>query len=108
MIGLSFAIWARLCIGTNWSPLIHVKHQHELMHSGPYGIVRHPIYAGLMLATLGTAIAYGQLSGFVGFFLVVVAWGYKAKLEESAMLEQFGNQYEQYRQNVKRLIPWVW
>jgi protein-S-isoprenylcysteine O-methyltransferase Ste14 len=61
-----------------------------------------------MLATLGTAIAYGVLSGFIGFFLVAVAWGYKARLEESVMLEHFGHQYEQYRQNVKGLIPWVW
>jgi protein-S-isoprenylcysteine O-methyltransferase Ste14 len=108
MVGLSFAIWARLVIGKNWSRLIHVKHDHELMQSGPYRIVRHPIYAGLMLATLGTAIAYALLSGFVGFFLVVVAWGYKARLEESVMLEQFGHQYHEYRQQVKGLIPWVW
>ena len=108
ILGLSFAIWARLVIGKNWSPLIHVKHDHELMQTGPYRIVRHPIYAGLMLSTLGTAIAYGFFSGFIGFSLVAVAWGYKARLEESVMLEQFGHQYDQYRQNVKGLIPWVW
>jgi protein-S-isoprenylcysteine O-methyltransferase Ste14 len=57
-IGLAFAVAARLYIGKNWSPLIHVKEGHELIQSGPYAIVRHPIYSGLMLATLGTAIAY--------------------------------------------------
>lgn len=106
--GLAFAVWARWCIGRNWSPLIHVKQDHELMRNGAYGSVRHPIYAGLMLSTLGTAIAYGRLGGFIGFLLVVAAWGYKAGLEESAMLEQFGNQYEQYRGNVKGFIPFVW
>jgi protein-S-isoprenylcysteine O-methyltransferase Ste14 len=106
--------WTVLChLGASvyrkhWSPLIHVKHDHELMQTGPYRVVRHPIYAGLMLATLGTAIAYGLLSALIGFFLVVVAWGYKARLEESVMLEQFGRHYEQYRQNVKKLIPWIW
>jgi protein-S-isoprenylcysteine O-methyltransferase Ste14 len=72
MVGLSFAVWARLRIGKDWSPFIHVKHDHELIQSGPYRIVRHPIDAGLMLAMLGTAITYGLLSGFIGFFLVIV------------------------------------
>ena len=106
--GLAFAVWARLCIGRNWSALIHVKQDHELMRRGAYGIVRHPIYAGLMLSTLGTAIAHGELSGFIGFVLVVAAWGYKARLEERAMLEQFGDEYERYRENVKAFVPFVW
>ena len=108
IVGLAFAVWAHLCIGRNWSPLIQVKRDHELMRTGAYRIVRHPIYAGLMIATLGTAIAYGHLSGFIGFLLVVAAWGYKAVLEESAMLEQFGAKYEEYCRNVRRLIPFVW
>ena len=82
-IGLAFAILARLYIGKNWSALIQVKEGHELIQSGPYAVVRHPIYSGLMLATLGTAIAYGELSGFLGFVMVVAAWGYKSRLEES-------------------------
>ena len=106
--GLAFAVWARLCIGRNWSSLIHVKQDHELIHTGAYGVVRHPIYAGLLLSTLGTAIAYGQLSGFIGFVLVAAAWGYKARLEECAMLERFGVEYEQYRANVKGFVPFVW
>jgi protein-S-isoprenylcysteine O-methyltransferase Ste14 len=106
--GLAFAIWARLCIGRNWSRLIQVKRDHELIRRGPYSVVRHPIYSGLMLATLGTAIDYGQLSGFIGFVLILAAWGYKARLEESVMLEQFGDEYRQYRRNVKGLIPYVW
>jgi len=69
---------------------------------------RHPIYAGSLLSTLGTAIAYGQLSGFIGFVLVAAAWGYKARLEECAMLERFADEYEQYRGNVKGFVPFVW
>lgn len=107
-IGLGFAVWARLRIGKNWSRLIEVKKDHELIRTGPYGVVRHPIYAGLMLATLGTAVAYGRLSGFISFVLIAAAWGYKAKLEEAVMLEQFGADYEQYCRNVKGLIPFVW
>jgi protein-S-isoprenylcysteine O-methyltransferase Ste14 len=108
VVGLVFAVLARLYIGKNWSALIQVREGHELIQTGPYAVVRHPIYSGLMLATLGTAIAYGELSGFLGFVLVVAAWGYKSRLEEAAMAEQFGAQYEKYRSQVKGLIPFVW
>ena len=107
-VGLIFAILARLYIGKNWSALIQVKEGHELIQTGPYAVVRHPIYSGLMLATLGTAIAYGELGGFLGFAMVVGAWGYKSRLEEAAMAEQFGAQYGKYRSHVKGLIPFVW
>jgi protein-S-isoprenylcysteine O-methyltransferase Ste14 len=106
--GLAFAVVARLYIGKNWSALIQVKEGHELIQTGPYALVRHPIYSGLMLATLGTAIAYGELSGFLGFVMVVAAWCYKSRLEESAMAQQFGAQYESYRARVRGLIPFVW
>ena len=78
------------------------------MQTGPYGIVRHPIYSGFMLATLGTAIAFGEWSGVLSVAMIVGAWGYKARLEESAMLEQFGTEYELYRAKVRGLVPFVW
>jgi protein-S-isoprenylcysteine O-methyltransferase Ste14 len=106
--GLGLSVWARFYLGKNWSGLIEVKEGHELMRSGPYAIVRHPIYSGFMLATLGTAIAYGELSGLIAFVLILAAWGYKARLEEKAMIEQFGAEYETYRHNVKGLIPFIW
>jgi protein-S-isoprenylcysteine O-methyltransferase Ste14 len=106
--GLAFAVLARLYLGDNWSALTEVKEGHELIRIGPYAIVRHPIYSGLMLATLGTAVAYGEVSGFVGFFMVVAAWSYKSRLEESAMVEQFGAQYETYQAKVKGLLPFLW
>ena len=107
-IGLGFAAWARFAIGRNWGSLITVQENHELMRSGPYAIVRHPIYAGFMLATLGTAIALGEIGGFISVALVVLAWGYKARLEEAFMIEHFGVEYEHYRQTVKGLIPGIW
>lgn len=107
-MGLAFAILARLYIGKNWSPWIQVKEGHELIESGPYALVRHPIYSGLMLATLGTAVVYGEWSGFLGFVCIAGAWGYKSRLEESAMADQFGAQYKQYQARVKGLIPFVW
>ena len=108
LIGLAFSVWARFCIGKNWSARIELKQGHQLIRRGPYAIVRHPIYLGFMLATLGTAIAFAEWSGLLAFALIVLAWGYKARLEESAMIEQFGSEYEEYRRNVKGFIPFVW
>lgn len=108
VMGLAFAVWARFTIGRNWSGMVTVTENHKLTRTGPYGIVRHPIYSGFMLATLGTAIAYGEVRGLVSVACVTLAWGYKSRVEESLMVEQFGGEYEQYRREVKALIPLVW
>jgi protein-S-isoprenylcysteine O-methyltransferase Ste14 len=108
VIGLGFSVWARFAIGSNWSARIELKQGHQLIRRGPYAILRHPIYSGFMLATLGTAIAFAEWSGLLAFALIVLAWGYKARLEENVMLEQFGSEYEEYRRKVKGLIPFVW
>jgi len=106
--GLGLAVWARFFIGRNWSPMIEMKADHQLIRTGPYALVRHPIYSGFMLATLGTGITFGEVSGLVAFILVLAAWGYKAQLEERVLLQHFGIEYERYRQEVKGLIPFIW
>lgn len=106
--GLGFALWARFTIGQNWGRLITVQEGHKLVRTGPYAIVRHPIYSGFMLATFGTAIAFGEVAGLVSTALVVLGWGYKSRLEERYMIQQFGAEYEQYLRKVKALIPGVW
>jgi protein-S-isoprenylcysteine O-methyltransferase len=108
IIGLGFAVWARFAIGRNWGGMITVQQDHQLMRTGPYAIVRHPIYSGFMLATLGTALIVGEIAGLVSVALIVICWGYKARLEESFMIEQFGAEYEDYRRHVKGLIPGIW
>jgi len=80
----------------NWGGMITVQQDHKLIQRGPYAIVRHPIYSGFMLATLGTAIILGEIGGLVSVALIVISWGYKAHLEESFMIEQFGVEYEKY------------
>lgn len=105
--GIAFAIWARLWIGKNWSSNVTIKEQHELIQTGPYRFVRHPIYSGLLLAFLGTALLYGEVRGFIGFPLVVLGWGLKLRTEESFMVQQFGNVYLDYKQRVKALVPFV-
>jgi protein-S-isoprenylcysteine O-methyltransferase Ste14 len=108
ILGLGFSVWARFSLGRNFSRKVTVTEDHKLKRTGPYGIVRHPIYSGFMLATLGTAIAFGAVRGLVSFALVVLAWGYKSRIEEGLMIEQFRGQYEQYRREVKALIPLLW
>ena len=105
--GIGFAVLARLWIGRNWSSIVTIKEQHELIQTGPYRLVRHPIYSGLLLAFLGTAIVHGEVRGFVGFPLAVLGWGFKLRLEESFMVQQFGNAYLDYKQRVKALVPFV-
>ena len=107
-VGLGFALWARLAIGRNWGGLITVQEGHKVVRTGPYAIVRHPIYSGFMLATFGTAIVFGQVAGLIATALVVLSWGYKSRLEERFMIEQFGSEYEDYRHQVKALIPGIW
>lgn len=106
-LGGALAIWARLFLGRNWSGFVTVKENHELVRSGPYAFVRHPIYAGFLLAILGTAIVEGQIRGFIAFVIALIAWHFKAQLEERFMVDQFGPQYEVYRQQVKALIPFI-
>jgi protein-S-isoprenylcysteine O-methyltransferase Ste14 len=106
--GLAFCIWARLHIGRNWSGMVTLKEGHTLVRSGPYGLVRHPIYSGLLLAILGHAISNGKLAGLIALAILVLEWKRKSLMEERLMLEQFGAEYARYRREVKGLVPGVW
>jgi protein-S-isoprenylcysteine O-methyltransferase Ste14 len=105
--GIFFAIWARFYLGGNWSAMVTIKQQHTLIRTGPYAIVRHPIYAGLLLAMFGTALEVSELRGFLAVVLAFAAWLAKSRLEESFLLAQFGEAYLHYRQEVKSLVPFV-
>ena len=105
--GLLFCIWARFTLGRNWSGIVTFKGGHELVTRGPYAIVRHPIYTGLLAMIIGTVIVYGHIAGVVA--LPFVFWGLWIKLryEEKLMLEKFPAEYAAYSQRVKRLIPFI-
>jgi protein-S-isoprenylcysteine O-methyltransferase len=108
LAGMLFAGWARLFLGGNWSSNVALKQGHTLVQSGPYRIVRHPIYTGLLVALLGTAIALGELRCFLGVLLAAIAWKIKSMSEETLMVQQFGDQYARYREQVKGLVPYLW
>jgi protein-S-isoprenylcysteine O-methyltransferase Ste14 len=106
--GIAFTIWARFYLGSNWSGRPTIKQDHTLIRSGPYALVRHPIYTGFVVAMLGTAIAMGEIRGLVGTVLVLIGLKIKSLKEEMFMTEQFGADYLNYKQQVKGLIPFVW
>ena len=105
--GLAFAAWARLYIGRNWSAAVQVKQSHELITGGPYSLVRHPIYSGLLLAFAGTGLVFGEGRSVAAFILLAGSWWAKLRLEEQFMTQEFGSAYQLYRQRTKALVPWV-
>jgi protein-S-isoprenylcysteine O-methyltransferase Ste14 len=105
-LGLAFAIWARVHIGRNWGTPMTRKVEPELVTSGPYRLVRHPIYSGILLAAAGTAVALSW------FWLVPMALAgayfiYSATVEERYLTEQFPDTYPAYRRSTKMLLPFV-
>lgn len=106
--GLSLALWARFFLGRNWSGEITVKKDHQLIRTGPYAIVRHPIYSGFLFALLGSALVFGQVRCFAGLLLAAIGWRLKSLVEEQYMTEQFGVEYTGYKREVKALVPFIW
>jgi protein-S-isoprenylcysteine O-methyltransferase Ste14 len=106
--GILVALWARFLLGRNWSANVTIKRDHQLIRTGPYALVRHPIYSGFSLAILGTAIAFGEIRDLIALVLAVTGWRLKLVVEEQFMMEQFGAEYVDYKRHVKALVPFVW
>lgn len=107
LAGLLFCVWARVHLGGNWSRSVTIKQGHELITTGPYGLVRHPIYTGLLIAFVGTGLAIGELRGVLAFALIAIGLLLKLRLEERWMRAQFGAAYEAYAGRVGMLVPGV-
>jgi protein-S-isoprenylcysteine O-methyltransferase Ste14 len=105
--GLGFALWARVALGRNWSGVVTLKEGHELVERGPYRIVRHPIYTGIVTMFFATALVLGHLAGFAGTLLMFVSFWIKLGREEKLMLHQFPGRYAAYQRRVKRIIPFL-
>jgi protein-S-isoprenylcysteine O-methyltransferase Ste14 len=105
--GLGLSVLARVWLGGNWSGTVTIKADHELIRGGPYAYVRHPIYSGLLLALLGTALTLGTERALIGVAVIAVALIRKLSLEERFMREQFGDAHARYRAEVPALIPFV-
>lgn len=105
--GLAFCIWARFTLGRNWSGIVTLKGGHELITRGPYALVRHPIYTGLLTMFAATVIVLGHVGGIIAMPLVFAGIWIKLRHEEKLMLQKFPEQYAAYQRRVKRLIPFI-
>jgi len=105
LAGVAFAIWARVTLGSNWSGVITVREGHTLERRGPYRIVRHPIYSGILTGVAGTALTFGSAHSILA--LPVCAFGFWLKIltEEHFMVAEFGDEYLRYRHEVRALVP---
>jgi protein-S-isoprenylcysteine O-methyltransferase Ste14 len=103
--GLALSVAARVWLGGNWSGTVTLKQDHELIRTGPYRWVRHPIYTGILLAILGSVVALGELRGAIALALITAAFLHKITIEERFLTQQFGNAYDRYRGAVPALVP---
>ena len=105
-LGFAFAWWARIHLGRLWSGSITRKEGHHVVDTGPYAIVRHPIYTGILLSAVASAIAIAQVHAYLGALLLIIGFWLKARLEERWLREELGPQdYDAYRRRVPMLVP---
>ncbi len=104
-LGVGLAIWARFYLGGNWSSAVTVKVDHQLIRTGPYAWVRHPIYSGFLLAMLGTALARREVRGFIAIGLLWLGLWIKSRMEEVFMRRTFGAEYAAYSASTGALVP---
>jgi len=103
--GVGISIWARVSLGANWSGVVTLKDKHELISKGLYRWIRHPIYTGILLAMIGTAVIRGQLRCWVGFLIVLAAFYFKARREEGFLRQEFGDGFEEHAKRTGMFLP---
>ena len=104
-VGVAIAVWARYCIGVYWSARVTLKEGHQLIRSGPYAFVRHPIYTGMLLGAIGATLVAGEWRGIVAVVLLLAAHSRKAMREEALLTKEFGDEYTSYRKHTGFLFP---
>jgi protein-S-isoprenylcysteine O-methyltransferase Ste14 len=105
-LGFAFAWWARLWLGSLWSGSVTLKEGHHIVDTGPYAIVRHPIYTGLLLSTYATMGAKGTMTAVAGVVVITIGVWMKARIEERWLSQELGaDEYTAYRRRVPMLLP---
>jgi len=103
--GIAVAFWARWHLGTNWSGVVTLKEGHELIRTGPYRSIRHPIYTGILLALLGTAVTFGEVRALLAVVIVWFSFYIKARREESFLSQEFGPAFAEHKQHTGMFLP---
>ncbi|MGB9465914.1 MAG: isoprenylcysteine carboxylmethyltransferase family protein [Candidatus Acidiferrum sp.] len=103
--GVAVAIWARRHLGSNWSGVVTLKEGHELIRTGPYRFIRHPIYTGILLALLGTLVELGEVRGLVALAIAWLSFYLKARREESFLSQEFGPDFTEHHRRTGMFLP---
>jgi protein-S-isoprenylcysteine O-methyltransferase Ste14 len=103
--GLAFAVWARVHLGTNWSGVVTLKEGHELIRTGPYRNIRHPIYTGILIGFLGNAIVNGQVRGLIAVAIIWASFYIKARREEAFLGQEFGPKFDEHTRLTGMFLP---
>ena len=103
--GIALAIWARYHLAEYWSARITIKEDHQVIRTGPYTHLRHPIYSGLVLATIGSALVIDEWRCVLGVCLVLTGYCFKATKEEAMLSQQFGDAFREHQKHTGFLIP---
>jgi protein-S-isoprenylcysteine O-methyltransferase Ste14 len=106
-VGAPLCIWARICLGRYWSGVVALKQDHRLIQSGPYRLIRHPIYTGLILAAIGWCLVMPAWSSLLGALSLTTCFMRRAYREDALLAAEFGAEFEAYRQRTGRLAPRV-
>ena len=105
LIGLAIALWARVHLGQYWSDKVVLKVDHQLIRSGPYAHLRHPIYSGVLLAVLGTALIVDEWRGLLAFVILLANYSIKARKEEQILAAHFGDEFRKHLTSAGFLLP---
>ena len=103
--GIGVAFWARWHLGTNWSGVVTLKEGHELVRTGPYRSIRHPIYTGILLALFGTAVNFGEVRALLAVAIAWLSFYIKARREESFLSQEFGPGFAEHKSHTGMFLP---
>src|SRR5229473_1994189 len=103
--GVAVAFWARWHLGANWSGVVTLKEGHELIRTGPYRNIRHPIYTGILLALFGTVVVTGELRGLLAVAIAWLSFYWKARREESFLSQEFGEKFAAHAKQTGMFLP---
>jgi protein-S-isoprenylcysteine O-methyltransferase Ste14 len=103
--GMLVTLWSRIVLGKYWSDKVIVQSEHQLVRRGPYARIRHPLYSGVLLAVLGTALVVGEIRGLLSFLILLTNYVIKAKREERILRERFGVEFNAHLRNTGFLLP---
>jgi protein-S-isoprenylcysteine O-methyltransferase Ste14 len=105
LLGLGIAIWARIYLGELWSDKVVLKVDHQLIRTGPYAHMRHPIYSGVLLGVLGTAVVLGETRGLLAFLVLLTNYAIKARREDKLLSHSFPDEFRIHAQHAGFLLP---